>query len=399
MATFIIGYAAIVLIVSFIIFAVLVKKKIIFGNTIAMQRIFANPLLHYSIKRVLSSLISIVLAMLVTFFLIRIAKPADKTCLEIFPKDPKVSNDVWQMQCDAWKDAMGMSGSIFEQLLKFFYAVIPFPKMVCLTTFESIDVDGLKTITGVISKCRTVVFNLGRIYKIDGVENGLLVTDYMIERMGISFKIGIFAVILELALGYPFGILMAKHQNGVFDRIGKGYIMIIDAIPGVAYYYIWMAILCNLFQLPYKYSADNVLSYLPAIITMCVTGMSGIGLWVRRYMVDEFNADYVKFARSKGLEEGRIMRIHILRNAVVPLVRTFPSAIIGALMGSYFIENMYGINGIGRSLMVAQNSGNVWLIQGIILFSAFLSVISYLLGDIVTAVVDPRISFEAQKGG
>jgi oligopeptide transport system permease protein len=121
--------------------------------------------------------------------------------------------------------------------------------------------------------------------------------------------------------------------------------------------------------------------------------MAGIGLWVRRYMVDEFTADYVKFARSKGLKENRIMTIHILRNTVVPLVRTFPSAVIGALLGSYFIENMYGIPGIGNALMVAQNTSNAWLIQGIILFSALLSVLSYLFGDIVTAAVDPRISF------
>ena len=154
-------------------------------------------------------------------------------------------------------------------------------------------------------------------------------------------------------------------------------------------------ILCNLFKLPFQYDSTNLSSYLPAILTMGITGMSGIGLWVRRYMVDEFNGDYVKFARSKGLKENRIMTIHILRNAVVPLVRTFPSAVIGALLGSYFIENMYGIPGIGNALMAAQGTVNVWLIQGIILFSAMLSVLSYLFGDIVTAAVDPRISFEA----
>ena len=393
MATFIVGYTLIFLVVAFIIFSILVKKKILFGNTIAMQRIFANPLLHYSIRRILSSLISIVLAMLVTFFLIRLAKPADATCTLYFA-DLKKSADVFELQCNAWKESMGMSGSIFEQLLKFFYSVIPFPKMICNTTFVEVSINGVDELRGVFSDCRTIVFDLGRIYKMDNI-NGMLVTDYMISRMGISFKIGIFAVIIELALGYPFGILMAKYQNGWFDRIGKGYIMIIDAIPGVAYYYIWMAILCNLIKLPYQYQADNVLSYLPAIITMGVTGASGIGLWVRRYMVDEFNADYVKFARSKGLKENRIMTIHILRNAVVPLVRTFPSAVIGALMGSYFLENMYGINGIGNALLAAQNSSNVWLIQGLILFTALLSVLSYLLGDIVTAAVDPRISFTA----
>ena len=288
---------------------------------------------------------------------------------------------------------MGMSGSILEQLVRFFYSVIPFPKLICNTSFELVNINGVDQYRGFLSDCRTVVFDLGRVYNIDGVAPGTLVTDYMLSRMGVSFKINIFAVMLELALGYPFGILMAKYQNGWFDRIGKGYIMIIDAIPGVAYYYIWMAILCTVIHLPFRYDETNVLSYLPAIITMGVTGTSGIGLWVRRYMVDEFNADYVKFARSKGLKENRIMTIHILRNAVVPLVRTFPSAVIGALMGSYFIENMYGIDGIGKSLLTANNTHNSWLIQGIILFTAFLSVFSYLLGDIVTAAVDPRISF------
>ena len=360
-----------------------------------MQRIFANPLLHYSIKRIFSSLISIFLAMLVTFFLIRIAKSPDATCAEIFGS-LKQSEDVLKLQCDMWKEDMGLAGSYLQQLLRFFYSIIPFPKVVCLTKYELLsDIGAIPQMKSVISDCHTVIFDLGRLYNFPNLPNGTLVTEYMLSRMGISFKIGIFAVILELALGYPFGIFMAKYQNGVFDRIGKGYIMIIDAIPGVAYYYIWMAILCIFFKLPFQYDAKNVASYLPAIITMGVTGMSGIGLWVRRYMVDEFNSDYVKFARSKGLSENRIMGIHILRNAVVPLVRTFPSAIIGALMGSYFIENMYGINGIGNALMAAHGSNNVWLIQGIILFSAFLSVISYLLGDIVTAIVDPRISFEA----
>lgn len=391
MATFIVGYALIFLVVAFIIFSILVKKKILFGHTIAMQRIFANPLLHYSIRRILSSLISIALAMLVTFFLIRIAKSPDEMCA-VF-RQLKQPEEVFQLQCNAFKESMGLSGSIFEQLLRFFYSVIPFPKVICSTSFSLVTVDGVTTYKGILTDCRTIVFDLGRMYQFKGIDDGTLVTDYMFSRMGISFKIGIFAVILELALGYPFGILMAKYQNGIFDRIGKGYIMIIDAIPGVAYYYMWMAILCGLIKLPYTYAADNVLSYLPAIITMGVTGASGIGLWVRRYMVDEFNSDYVKFARSKGLSENRIMTIHILRNAVVPLVRTFPSAVIGALMGSYYLENMYAINGIGRALIVANETNNVWLIQGLILFTAFLSVVSYLLGDIVTAIVDPRISF------
>ena len=391
MAAYIVGYTIIGVLVLFVLFSVLVKKRILFGETVAVQKIFGHPLLHYSLRRMGSSLISISLAIIVTFFLIRLAYPARETCLHFFtsPKTPEGS-ELFTLLCNTWKEQMGYNGSMIQQLLNFFYNILPFPKTICKTELLELQ-DG--TIIFQIFDCRNFVINFGTVYGINGTANGSFAIDYIAPRMLTSFKIGIIAVFLELGLGYPFGILMARHQNGIFDKIGKTYIMTIDAIPGVAYYYIWMAILCGLFALPRKFDANNFLSWLPLILTMGFTGMSGIGLWVRRYMVDEFNADYVKFARSKGLEEGRIMRIHILRNAVVPLVRTFPSAVIGALMGTYYLERIYSVPGIGGALLTATDTKNASLLITIIIISALLSVLSYLLGDIVTAMVDPRISF------
>lgn len=383
MAMYLIGYSIIILVVAFLVFSTLVKKRLIFGNTIGVQKVFANPLLHYSIRRIISALISVTLAIIVTFLLIRFAKPANQYCAEHF-NDPKLPQVVKDLQCESWKKNMGYDGTILEQLLKFFYSILPFPKTICLMNYEP-NAAGQYVTT--VSDCHNAIIDFGRIYDSQLAIDKTLVTDYMISHSGVSFKVGIFAVILELALGYPFGIFMAKYQNGVFDKIGKGYIIIIDAIPGVAYYYIWYGILIGIFKM------DKISNELPAIITMGITGMSGIGLWVRRYMVDEFNADYVKFARSKGLSENRIMGIHVLRNAIVPLARTFPSAVIGALMGSYFTEQMYSIPGIGSALLVASNEGNAAVLQGLVIVTAYLSIIAYLLGDIVTALVDPRISF------
>lgn len=386
MEIYFIGYTVIGLIVLFILFSVLVKKRIIFGETPAVQKIFAHPLLHYSLKRMGSAMISLVLAIIVTFLLIRAAQPPDATCRTLF-YDPKLPTELFNLRCESWKQEMGFSGSIIEQLASFFYNVLPFPKTLCHT-----DMDTFNNLID-ITDCRNFVFNFGTIYNIRGVPQGTYVLDYIGPRMMVSFKIGIWAVVLQLGLGYPFGMLMAKYQNGIFDKIGKAYIISIDAIPGVAYYYIWMALLCGVFGLPRTYDSNNVASWLPLILTMGFTGMAGIGLWVRRYMVDEFNSDYVKFARSKGLSEGRILSVHILRNAVVPLVRTFPSAVIGALFGSYYLENIYSINGIGGAVMTAINQKESSLLIGIIIISALLSIVSYLLGDIVTALVDPRISF------
>ena len=392
MTSYIVGYTVIAVIVLFIVFSVLVKKRILFGETVAVQKIFGHPLLHYSIRRIASSLISISLAIIVTFFLIRLAYPANETCIKLFasPHSP-VSSELYMLRCNTWKEQMGFSGSTIEQLGRFFFNILPFPKTVCRTEALPNPETGIYIYN--VFGCRNFVINFGNIYGIHGFADGGFVIDYISDKMLTSFRIGIIAVFVELGLGYPFGILMARFQNGIFDKIGKTYIMTIDAIPGVAYYYIWMAILCGLFALPRVYKPSNFLSWLPLILTMGFTGMSGIGLWVRRYMVDEFNSDYVKFARSKGLDEGRIMRIHILRNAVVPLVRTFPSAVIGALMGTYYLEKIYNVPGIGGALLTAIDTNNASLLIAIIIISALLSVISYLLGDIVTAMVDPRISF------
>lgn len=386
MESYLIGYTILGLLVLFVIFSVLVKKRVLFGNTPSMQKIFAHPLLHYSLRRIGSALISVTLAILVTFFLVRLAQPADQTCVLKF-SGPHVTPELFELQCNAWKKEMGFSGSIFEQLWHFFYSILPFPKTLCRVSLDSL------TLTYTVSDCRNFIIDLGKISDLPGVEDGIYVIDYMLPRMVTSFKIGFIATLVELGLGYPIGVLMAKYKDGAFDKIGLGYIISIDAIPGVAYYYIWMAILCGLLGLPRAYSEGNFLSWLPAILTMGFTGMAGISMWVRRFMVDEFTSDYVKFARAKGLSENRIMFTHVLRNAIVPLVRSIPSAVIGALLGTYFLENIYSINGIGAALIIANSTKNAMLLQAIIIISAFLSIISYLLGDIVTAMVDPRVSF------
>ncbi len=388
MTTYLVGYSIIGFIILFIVFSILVKKKVLFGNTPQMQKIFAHPLLHYSIKRIGSACISLILTILVTFFLIRAATPADATCISKF-SGPRITEELFNLQCDAWKEQMGLSGTILEQMLSFFYSILPFPKILCRTTLDT------STMLFSVADCRTFIIDFGKLSDLPGVADGTYVIDYMSSRMVTSFKIGIIAVIMELAIGYPLGVFMAKYKGGLLDKIGLTYIMSIDAIPGVAYYYIWMALLCGLLSLPYQYSDSNFLSWLPAILTMGFTGMAGIALWVRRFMIDEFNSDYVKFARAKGLSENRIMFTHILRNAIVPLVRSIPTAVIGALLGTYYLESIYGIDGIGAALITANDSSNAWLLQAIVIVSAILSIISYLLGDIVTALVDPRVSFSS----
>ena len=148
----------------------------------------------------------------------------------------------------------------------------------------------------------------------------------------------------------------------------------------------------GVFKFGTVYSDEKWQSLVPPIFCIVFLSIPGVSIWVRRFMVDELSSDYVKFARSKGLSENRIMYTHVLRNACVPLVRNLPATFIGAIIGSYYVEHIWSIPGTG-SLLTGALSGNpdVQLVQSLTFLYAALSMLSFLLGDIITVFADPRI--------
>jgi oligopeptide transport system permease protein len=118
--------------------------------------------------------------------------------------------------------------------------------------------------------------------------------------------------------------------------------------------------------------------------------------WLRRYMIDQMNSDYVKFARSGGLSESEIFTKHILKNAFIPLVHGIPGTILGAITGAIITERVYVVPGAGNLLTKAINMYDNGVIVGMTLFYALLSITSMILGDILMSLVDPRISFTSK---
>ena len=113
-------------------------------------------------------------------------------------------------------------------------------------------------------------------------------------------------------------------------------------------------------------------------------------------MIDELSSDYVKFARSKGLSENRILYTHVLRNAAVPLIRNIPAVFIGSIMGSYYVEAIWGIPGTGGTLITGVQNLDVAIVQGLTIIYALLGMLSFLLGDVITVFFDPRIKLTGE---
>lgn len=218
-----------------------------------------------------------------------------------------------------------------------------------------------------------------------------------LSKMGYSFVIGVIAVIISYLLGVPLGILMARRKNKLVDKIGTIYIIFIIAVPSLAYIFLFKAIGGSL-GLPtaFDMESSNKLMYILPIVSLALPSIANLMKWLRRYMIDQMNSDYVKFARSGGLTEGEIFSKHILKNAIIPIVHGIPASVLSALTGAIITERVYVVPGAGNLLTEAINRYDNGVIVGVTLFYAVLSVLSIILGDILMAMVDPRISFSTK---
>lgn len=217
------------------------------------------------------------------------------------------------------------------------------------------------------------------------------------SKMGYSFIIGIFAVMMSYLLGVPLGILMARKKDKLVDKIGTIYIVFIIAVPSLAYIFLFKAIGRSM-GLPAVFdmeSTSKTMFILP-IVSLALPSVANLMKWLRRYMIDQMNSDYVKFARSGGLSESEIFSKHILKNAVIPIVHGIPANVLSALTGAIITERVYVVPGAGNLLTKAINAYDNGVIVGVTMFYAVLSVLSIILGDILMSMVDPRISFSTK---
>ena len=216
-----------------------------------------------------------------------------------------------------------------------------------------------------------------------------------------SFVIGLAAVLIAYALGLPLGMSMARHKDKLGDKIGNGYIIFIMAVPSLAYIFMFAAIGTGIFGLPYKFATAEVkiLAYILPVLSLSARDIANLMKWMRRYMIDQMNSDYVKFARAEGLSEKEIYNIHISRNALIYLVHGIPGTIIGCLTGAIITERVYSVPGIGNLLTTAINKHDNGIIVACTVFYTALSIISLILGDLLLAAYDPRISLNEDKGG
>ncbi len=217
-------------------------------------------------------------------------------------------------------------------------------------------------------------------------------------RIVLSFLTGLVASIAAYLVAIPIGISMARRKDKLLDKLGTLYIIFIMACPSLAYILMLKELGRATGAVPTAWSVDttSILVYVLPVISLAMPSIAGLMKWLRRYMIDQMNSDYVKFARSGGLSENEIFKKHIFKNAAIPIIHGIPGSVLGSLVGAIITERVYAIPGVGGLLTDAISKYDNGVIVGLTLFYALISIISIILGDMLMAIADPRISFNSK---
>lgn len=224
------------------------------------------------------------------------------------------------------------------------------------------------------------------------------ITKILATKVPISLTLGGISLMLSLVLGIPLGTMMARSKGKFWDKFGTAFIVFIQAVPAAVYYLFIQVFGHDFFGFSMLFSKDNFSTWILPIVSLSLGNIAYYSMWLRRYMVDESNKDYVKLAIAKGVSSKDIMLKHIFRNAFVPMIQYLPSSFLNTIVGSIYVESLYSVPGMGGLLVDVVKRQDNTMVQAIVILFACVGILGLILGDILMTIIDPRISF-SKKGG
>ena len=237
--------------------------------------------------------------------------------------------------------------------------------------------------------------NPGNSYSFRGESISSLIS----ARLPVTITLAVFSLILILVISIPLSLFTVKRKGSIIDIIVNFFTAAGISTPGFFLGLLFIFIFGFTFKLfiPGMYidSNDNFLGFLGCLffpaLAIAIPNSAILIKFLRSSLFTELESDYVRTARSKGVNSFFILRRHVLRNAVLPAITIFGMIIAEVFSGSIVIEQVFTIPGIGRLLIAAISSRDYPLIQALMVYISFLVITANTLADIFIMIVDPRI--------
>ncbi len=220
------------------------------------------------------------------------------------------------------------------------------------------------------------------------------------SRVGTTALIGLTALCIALLVGVPLGILAALKHNTIVDYASLFFATVGFGIPNFVlgvFFIIIFAVGLNLMSVitPAVWDPDTNLPNMSAVIlpalTLAVPTAAYMARLTRSSVLEVLRRDYIRTARAKGLAERWVVVRHMLRNALIPVATVIGPALATLVTGSFVIEQLFGINGIGRLYVESIARRDYSMIMGTTLFYALMVALANAAVDVVYGLLDPRI--------
>lgn len=219
----------------------------------------------------------------------------------------------------------------------------------------------------------------------------------LISRLPATLILAIMCVAFSVVFGVPIGIYSAIKANKPADRISMVFTLLLNSMPNF-----WLALMMViLFALKLHWLPSSGIGgwkyFVLPVLANSLGSLAGIARQTRSSMLEVIRADYVVTARSKGLSESKVIMGHALPNALIPIITVCGSRFGHMLGGTTVIETIFSIPGIGSYMINGINSRDYNVVQGCIVYIAFMFSIMMLITDLIYAFVDPRIKAQYVK--
>ncbi len=239
-----------------------------------------------------------------------------------------------------------------------------------------------------------VTFDLGPSFSKIGVS----VNELIISGFPLTAKVGLLAILLIITLGVPVGIISALRQNKPIDYFVMFMATLGVTVPSFVLATLYIFIFAGKLGWVPTYGLKTPLSYIGPMIALSGYSLSFVARLTRSSMLEVLRQDYIRTAWANGLKRFSVIGKHAMKNALIPVVTYLGPTIAAIMTGSFVVERIFAIPGIGRYFVDSVTNRDYTVIIGVtVLYASFYVMMVYLV-DVIYALIDPRIKFEKEAG-
>ena len=231
-------------------------------------------------------------------------------------------------------------------------------------------------------------------FGISFMKKGITTNDIISAGFPYSLAIGIWASLVILGFGIFFGIIAALRQNKFVDRVLMVLSTLGATIPSFVFATGFLYLFSKILGWVPSFGVNSWKGYIGPVIVSALFSLAYVVRLTRTSTLDVLNQDYIRTARAKGLPEWKVLGKHALRNALLPVVTYIGPMFAALITGSFVVEKVFGIPGIGNLFTNSILNRDYTLIMGITVFFSVILVICILVVDILYVLIDPRIKYQ-----